>query len=100
MAETAEARPQKTPGDLKRQEIARELGEGWDFFMNCPRVSSSDSKQGETLVNILRLLRERYLISDWKGNQPAFDEQGRRITQEAFYIQRTPKQQMYMKIPR
>lgn len=67
MTEQIETKSEKTPGDLKREEIAKSLGKGWQFYQNYPAHSTRIS-------STLEIRKKKGEIEDWRAEQPAFDD--------------------------
>lgn len=88
--ETRTEAAKKTPGDLKREEIALKLGEGWKFLTSYD--SMSPEAQEDPSCDFERQ-RKAGQIEDWRAGQKAFTDDGREIPYcQAVYIK--PKAQV------
>ncbi|MDD5147275.1 MAG: hypothetical protein PHV63_01825 [Candidatus Daviesbacteria bacterium] len=82
MEQQIEIRSEKTPGDLKREEIAVSLGEsfgsGWQFCRNY-MVGLKEPGESVSFLSKLESDRRDGKIKDWRASKPAFDDDGREL---------------------
>lgn len=91
----------KTPGDIKREEIAQKLGPGWKFFRSYSVTGISDFEYEATkpggITSNLKKQKQDGLIEDWQTQQDAFQDDGQKIDSSralAAYIKLKPKAQV------
>lgn len=93
MTEQTEVKSEKTPGDLKREEIARSIGVGWQFYRNYGvRLKEPE---GKSISTLLELDKKTGKIADWQAEQLAFNDNGDELLFDqarAAYIKPNPKQ--------
>lgn len=92
----------KTPGDLKREEVAWELtqrrGGKWEFFRNYPidlieipfNSYFEPGKLGKRIFASLKEQKKAGQIEGWLSGVQAFDDNGEKIhhsVEEAVYIE-------------
>ncbi|MDO8620683.1 MAG: hypothetical protein Q7R31_00140 [Candidatus Levybacteria bacterium] len=74
----------KTPGDIKREELAQELGPGWKFFNNYSFIEDGGGRYGkkgtEGVIAGIEKAKQAGLIEDWRSMQRAFSDDGRELS--------------------
>lgn len=93
MSEEKAPIPTKTKGDLRREELARRLGEEWEFSMNYA-YGLIVPKQKQA-INAIKTDKRDGRIEDFRADLPAFDEDGKPLSMfliRSIYVKPKPQQ--------